>query len=110
MLPYTFRLNKEHDIKKTLASKKSSGSRLITCKFSRNDLQHSRIGFIVSNKVSKLATKRNKLKRQMRASVEKHLAEIKNGYDIIFIAKPTLLDKEYSIVEKEIIKCLERIS
>lgn len=53
----------------------------------------SRFGFIVSNKVSKLAIQRNRIKRAMSESIRYNLTNIPNGYDVIYLVKSTLAKK-----------------
>lgn len=47
----------------------------------------TRVGFIISNKISKLATRRNALKRQLRKIVHDLISELKPGYDVIIVVK-----------------------
>ena len=60
----------------------------IFLKILKNNLNDSRFGFIVSNKISKKAVERNKIKRRLRDIVRRSLSETKSGYDIIIEAKP----------------------
>lgn len=52
----------------------------------------SKFGFIVSNKISKSAVARNKIKRLLRNAVGENLKACQNGYDIIFLAKKSISD------------------
>ena len=47
----------------------------------------TRFGFVISNKISKLATRRNALKRQLRAIIEKSISSIQPGYNIVIMVK-----------------------
>lgn len=68
------------------------------------------IGFAVGKKVHKSAVKRNRIKRQMREVVRSFLKEnrIKAGAMLLFIAKPEILEKEYSIIERSILDTLRK--
>lgn len=57
----------------------------------RSDMQPSRFGFIVSTKVSKDAPLRNKARRALREAVRQFLSYIKPGYDVVFLAKQTII-------------------
>lgn len=46
----------------------------------------ARFAFVVSNKVSKQATKRNLIKRRMRAAVERAIDHVRPGTDTLIIA------------------------
>ena len=51
-----------------------------------------RIGFIVSSKVAKKAVLRNKLKRLLREATRSHINSLSSGYDLVFLAKKTLIN------------------
>lgn len=90
MLPRSHRLNSRHDFQKVYAHGKffSAGIILLNCK--ANELQITRIGYVVSKKVSLNATVRNNIRRKLRELTRKRLPEITPGYDVIitFHAKP----------------------
>lgn len=67
----------------------------------RQDLNPTRFGFIVSTKVSKKAVERNRIKRALRDAVRILKPQIKNGYDILFIAyqKSLFLEKESLLIK-----------
>ena len=62
-------------------------------------LEASRFGFVISNKISKLATRRNALKRQLRTIIEQELPNIKTGFDVVIMVK---LDFKYPYEQKAI--------
>lgn len=66
---------------------------------SNETMMASRFGFVISNKISKLATRRNVLKRQLRAIIEQELPNIKAGYDAVIMVK---LDFKYPYKQDEI--------
>lgn len=47
----------------------------------------SRFGFVVSKKIDKRATIRNRIKRKIRSCVENNLEKIVGGYDFLFVVK-----------------------
>ncbi len=59
-----------------------------TVKIVSNTLSYNRYGFVVSKKIDKRATVRNKLKRQLRACVEEIHQTLSQGHDLLFIIKP----------------------
>ena len=69
----------------------------------------SLFGFIVPNKISKIAVERNKIKRAMKDSVREALPEIKDGITAVFVAYPSArmrTSKELAEETKEAIKSL----
>ncbi|TSC76528.1 MAG: ribonuclease P protein component [Parcubacteria group bacterium Gr01-1014_31] len=50
--------------------------------------QGSRFAFVVSNKVSKHAVQRNRLRRQLRELVRAMLPEVAGGYDVVVTVQP----------------------
>ena len=68
------------------------------------------IGVVVGVKVNKSAVKRNKIKRQMREVVRLLLKEnkIKSGYMMSIMAKPNIIESNYSEIEKSIFSVLKK--
>lgn len=109
MLQKKYRLRTFKDFKRVFAGGgfiKNNSNNIIVAKFIRNNLSFSRFAFIVSNKISKSAVKRNKIKRRMREAIKAKLSQVKNGYDIVFIANPPVLKKNYSDISEAVEKLL----
>lgn len=72
-------------------------------------IKQLRVGFTVGVKLSKLAVKRNRLKRQMREVVRLLIKEkkIKSGHYFLFVAKTGSINLEYSQIEKQIVELLK---
>lgn len=68
-----------------------------------NGESFSRFGFVVSKKIDKRASFRNRIKRQLRFCVEKNLDQIREGIDMLFIAKKEIAGAN----TKEIYDCME---
>lgn len=54
-----------------------------------------KIGFVVSTKIDKRATVRNRLKRQMREASRKLLPKSKQGYLVLVVAKKAALELDF---------------
>jgi ribonuclease P protein component len=102
MLPFKYRLKGKDNFEKvktkgTLFQGHTLG--LIT--FNRGDGLSPKVGFIVSTKVSKKAVERNSVKRVLRKVFKTKLSKIKPGYDILVLAKKSILTKDIESLSKE---------
>jgi len=102
MLPKPHRLLSDKDFQKTWKRGASFYTKTLGFKISQNGLGVSRFGIVVSTKVSKLATVRNRLKRQIREIIHEKIREIAPGYDLVISVLPGALDKKYPELEKEV--------
>lgn len=57
--------------------------------------RHSRIGFSISQKVSKRAVIRNRIKRRLRAVCRQLLPELQPGWDVIIVVRPEAVRCDY---------------
>ena len=78
----------------------------LNIKIARNNAGLSRFGFIISKKIDKRATARNRIKRKLRSCLEEKLEKISKGYDFLFIIKGNIdetncCDMIYSQLKKE---------
>jgi len=109
VLPRGNRLTSKRDFERvkqkgTLFNKGSIGLSV----YNRGDQKPTRVGIIVSLKVSKKAVDRNKIKRMIRESIRRKLDSFKKGYDIVFLTKTSIIDKDSKSVDGNIANLLER--
>ena len=109
MLPKTNRLTKKKDFDLAFKNGKSLRGDFLMLKVFKNNFKHSRIGFVVSKKVSKKASVRNKIKRRLRAAVLSQLENIKKPADIIILSLPIINKKDFSQIKEEVIKLFENV-
>lgn len=76
--------------------------------FKRNDDNLKRCGFVVSKKTGN-AVCRNRLKRLFREYYRQKEQYIKDGYDIIFVAKKTAGEKYKELKFEDIRKDLDKV-
>jgi len=98
MLKKIHRITKQKDFDLILKTGKKIYSPTFIVRYLSNDQNLTRIGIIVSNKVSKKATTRNRIKRKIRESIRLSFSKLKNGQDIIIITSPKIIDKEGKIL------------
>ena len=62
-----------------------------------------RVAFIVSRKIGN-SVKRNRVKRLLRESYRSHKHLLDDKIEIIFIAKPKIVQANHSIIQNEVLK------
>jgi len=62
----------------------------------------SRFGFIVSTKIAKDAVDRNLMKRVMSEAVRTSMVDVRQGLDVVFLAKTTIVRTPTSEIMKEV--------
>ncbi|MGJ3238894.1 MAG: ribonuclease P protein component [Anaerolineae bacterium] len=72
-----------------------------------NSISDNRYGFITSKRLGN-AVKRNRVRRLMRESVRLQHPHIKQGYDVLFIARPSLVGKPLQHVQRIVSDLLRR--
>ena len=109
MLSNSNRLRKKKEIEKVLKTGKSIFARDFKLIVLRNNLKFSRFTIIISNKVSKKAVERNKLKRQIREIIRLNIDKLVFGYDICLLSRKSLLDKTFQDLNKLVLYTLMKI-
>lgn len=108
MLNATNRLSKKQDIQFVFKKGRWQDAPFLTIKFLVVQGPVSRFCFSVSNKVSKLATKRNLIKRRLRHAIRELLPQIRGGYDVVVIAKPEIVSVSYQEIKQTLERALRR--
>lgn len=103
MLPGINRIKRKKDFETIFKNAKSFKNNLFISKIVKNGLGLNRVGFVVSQKVSKKATVRNKVKRRLSEILSPKMKEITAGTDVILIALSGIEKKEFF----EIKECVE---
>ena len=105
-------LSKNEEFKSLLKQKKIS-NKYVTIFFGKlADKNNNKlnISFVTKKKIGN-AVKRNKIKRRLRNITNDAVKNIsvKFKYSYLVIAKPTMLNNEYTIIKETLFKDLERI-
>jgi len=108
MLPKQNRLKKKKDCDSVIKQGRHNADRFLVLKFKSNSLEQSRIGFVVSKKISKKAVERNRIKRRLREIVKKEISELKNGIDLVFLVKKNIITAEFSEIEYSVKSLLKK--
>ncbi|MFA6190472.1 MAG: ribonuclease P protein component [Candidatus Staskawiczbacteria bacterium] len=108
MLPKINRIRKKKDFESIFKNSKSFKNNLFIFKITKNELDINRFGFIISSKVSKRATIRNKIRRRLAEIIKKEInsanqvEKLKNGKDVVIIALRGIEKKEFPILEEAV--------
>jgi len=83
----------------------SCANSLLVLKALPNGLEYSRYGFSVSRRLGN-AVERNHIRRLLRESAR--LAEVKPGWDLLFIARRAITEADYHRVKQSVDELLQR--
>ncbi|NQU77492.1 ribonuclease P protein component [Candidatus Falkowbacteria bacterium] len=109
MLQRKHRLTKEKDFELVFKKGRSFFVKELGVKVLQNNLDHPRAGIVVSNKISKKATERNKIKRRLREALHLAIPNIKSNVDILVITRPTVINLNYQEIESRLTNCLSKL-
>lgn len=96
MLPKINRLKKKKDFENIFKTGKVSRGDFLIIREAKNSLGITRCGFVVSNKISKKAVVRNKIRRRLRDIVRKKIQDFETSKDVVIAALPGLEKKDFS--------------
>jgi ribonuclease P protein component len=108
MLPKTNRLKRRKDIERVFKMGERFKENFLSLKVIKNNLESSRFAFVVSRRISKKATLRNKVKRKLSELVRFKMKKVKKGIDLILIAAPGLEEKDFREMNEVINKLLQK--
>lgn len=97
-----YRIRKNMEFKDIYKSGKNYWNRNLILYVRKNDLGLTRVGYTITKKIGN-AVVRNKLRRKMKEIYRLNFHNIKEGYDLIFIAKRSAKDIPYKELEGSII-------
>ncbi|MHB8171703.1 MAG: ribonuclease P protein component [Thermincolia bacterium] len=106
-----FTLKKNTEFQKVFGVGKSMANRyLVVYVLARkNDAdKKNRIGIAISKKVGK-AVQRNKIKRRLKEIWRLNLHKIKDGQDIVIVARVAIVQADYNELEKSFLKLIDKV-
>lgn len=99
MLAKPYRLRQNRDFATVYKQGMRCSSDDLSLRAYRRSDQYSasvtRIGICISQKVSKRATYRNRIKRQLRAASRSLLKRLLPGWDVVIVVRPSALQCDY---------------
>lgn len=102
MLKKKYRVKNFRDFKELLNNGKYFGVKEFYIKFTKNNLDYSKISVVIPVKIDKRAVVRNRIKRQLSEIIRSLYKDIKPGFNIVFFCKPSIIDAEADIIKKQI--------
>ncbi len=110
MLPRRHRLRRHRDVVRASRARASAHGSFFTARsYERRDEAPSRFAFVVSRKVSKNATERNRIARQARSIVAAALPHIVPGHDIVVIARSPFPPYDRKTAVEELRRLFQRL-
>jgi ribonuclease P protein component len=102
------RLRKGSDFQRVRQQGRSITSRLLILAWVPNEVTTLRVGFVVSKRISKLAVKRNHIKRLLSEAIRPVLPEISGNWDIVLSARQAIIGADLSTLQHDIVTLLHR--
>jgi ribonuclease P protein component len=103
-----FRLRKGSDFQRVRQQGRSIASRLLILAWVPNEARTSRVGFVVSKRISKYAVRRNYIKRLLGEAIRPYITEMRGGWDIVLSARQPVVAADLSTLQREIVTLLQR--
>jgi ribonuclease P protein component len=100
MLQKKYRISNRADYNFIYQNGKKIHSRYIIVFITANQLAYNRFGIVTSKKVGN-AVHRNQARRRLRAIIQKHMPEIKQGYDLVMVARFNIKEAMFAALEKD---------
>ena len=98
-------LRKNWEFQAVYRNGKSKANRCFVMIIKKNDASSNRIGISVSKKVGNSIV-RHRVTRVIREVMRLHWKEIKSGYDIVIVARPSAKESDYGKFESAIFHLL----
>ena len=109
MLPKLHRLRHEKDFAKLSVKGRPLYGLFCILRAWKSGSSPSKIGFVASGKMFKLAVQRNRARRRMREAFRPLLNTVPPGYDMTFIARPEVLKADFTELRASIVHLLEKL-
>lgn len=97
-----FRIRKNVEFKKVYKLGKNYWNRNLILYVKKNDKKVTRVGYTITKKIGNAVT-RNRLRRMMKEVYRLNFHNIKEGYDLVFIAKKKLVGISYKELESSML-------
>lgn len=101
MLPKAYRITKSFEIKEVMREGKRFSSHFFSLKSKKSKNKFPRFAIVADLKVSKKATVRNRLRRQIHEIIRLNIGEIFGGHNTVLWIKPSAVGKDFQELRKD---------
>ncbi|MFZ2390355.1 MAG: ribonuclease P protein component [Minisyncoccales bacterium] len=108
MLPKENRLKKEKEFEAVFKGGRTIKGKSVFLRYLINGTDKTKVGFVVSKKISKLAVVRNKAKRRMRDIVRLKKDGLKEGLSIVIVSLPSISKLTYKEIKEDLENLLSK--
>ena len=96
------------DFRRVYSRGKSAVSPCAVVYCRKNRLDHNRTGYTVSKKLGK-AVVRNRVRRRLREIMRLNNTRMRQGYDLVIVARQRAVEVTYQKLESDVLKCCEQL-
>lgn len=100
---------KKADFEQIFRNGNKSYNQYCNIRYQANGLDYCRFAVIVSNKISKKATERNKVRRRIKAVLKENLSKFSGNYDIVITVLSPLTQLDFTQLRENFINLLKKI-
>lgn len=105
MLPKHNRIVKKTEFQEVLHKGQTIQGKLFgLVVYDKSDNSPAKIGIIISKKISKLATRRNRARRLIKEVARELIKNLKPGLRFVFLAKRSIIDANLVEIREDIVK------
>jgi len=108
MLKRLYRLRRRSDFARTHKKGRVYHNHLLSIKVLPNHLPQSRVGIVVSTKISKKAVVRNRVRRRVQGQLKEIWPIITPGHDLIIMPRAETLAAPTIEIKKALLGCLDK--
>jgi len=101
------RLRYSRDFRRLRREGQSKRHPMMVFTYAPNDLHHNRYGFITAKQLGH-AVKRNRVRRQLREVLRLLHPHLKQGYDVIIIARVPLMGQPFAKIQRIVCELCDR--
>jgi ribonuclease P protein component len=101
-------LKQNNDFRAVYSRGKSAVSPRTVIYCRKNRREKNRVGFTVSRKLGNAVT-RNRVRRRLREVMRLHASSLRQGYDLILVARTRAVGSDYGKLEADVLRCLDQL-